>query len=231
MKLSQAFNADVYQAVVASSPANRATLNHQRRKVAEHRLQQHHGLSWGTSETLSCVPDKAMVCMGGFLLFLYFQCLLCKWRKQKGCHPKAARYASRCSAVCYKIGRRVTKASRRWKFALDRKMFHIKLWLIVLYYLLAGKIYRTKVRWKTKVSLILTRSLLVYMKVTFRVYHHLPSLRVSAWVIFLWLFMSGDVELNPGPKEGESVLIAWETWTCSPLIILIAVLRQSVALP
>ena len=51
---------------------------------------------------------------------------------------------------------------------------------------------------------IIDRGKLRYMKVTFSIYRRLPSLGVSAAVIFLGLFMSGDIELNPGPKDGES---------------------------
>ena len=195
-------NADIYQAVVESSPANRATLNHRRRKVAEHRLQQHHGLSWGTSETLSCVPDKAMACMGGFLLFLFFQCLLCKWRKRKGCHPTASHYVSQCAAVCSKAAMRLHKAYRT-KHKLSSQVFYIKLSCFVLYSLLYGKLLTTKARCRNKVLTVVEYGKLIYIKVTVTVYR---PLRVSAAVLFLWLFLSGDVELNPGPKEGEIMM-------------------------
>ena len=46
---------------------------------------------------------------------------------------------------------------------------------------------------------------LIYMKVAFFICSHLPCLRMSAIVIFQHLLLSGDVELNPGPKEGSSV--------------------------
>ena len=39
-----------------------------------------------------------------------------------------------------------------------------------------------------------------YIQAAFRI---TPFLRVSAAVITLRLFLSGDVELNPGPKEGK----------------------------
>ena len=205
MKLSQSVDADIYKAVVEASPAQRATLNHRKRKVAEHRLEQHRGLSWGTPESLTYVPDKAVTCMGGILLFLLFQFLLHKWRKQKGSYPTASRYASRCSAAYVKFVKRVHTVYRRKKRAIDRRVFRMKLWCIVLYYLLYGKLHRQKVKCKKKLIPIVEHVKFLYMKATFSIYHRLPSLRVSAAVLFLWLFMSGDVELNPGPKEGEDV--------------------------
>ena len=208
-KMDYSINADIYQAVVESSPANRATLNHRRRKVAEHRLQQHHGLSWGTSETLSCVPDKAMACMGGFLLFLFFQCLLCKWRKQKGCHPTASRYASCCSAAHSRAAKKLHKVYRKSKCKIYSAAFYAKLWCIVLYYLFYGKLLRAKTKCKKKLLSIVDRCNLMHMKVTIFIYCHLPTLRVSAAVLFLWLFMSGDVELNPGPNGGKQYYSQW----------------------
>ena len=205
MKLSRSVDADIYQAVIEASPAHRATLNHRRRKVAEHRLEHHHGLSWGITETLDCVPDKAFACMGGLLLFLIFQFVLHKWRKRKGSYPIASRYASRCTAAYVKFAKKVHNVYRRKKRAIDRKVFRIRLWCIVSYYLLYGKLYRQKVRCKKKLIQVIERIKILYMKATISIYCRLPSLRVSAAVLFLWLFMSGDVELNPGPKEGEDV--------------------------
>ena len=66
-----------------------------------------------------------------------------------------------------------------------------------------GKLYRARIRFKKKIAPLVDRVKLVYVTVTFTIYCHLPPLRVSAVVIFLGLFMSGNVELNPGPKEGE----------------------------
>lgn len=171
--------------------------------MAEHRLEHHHGLSWGTSETLDCVPNKAFACMGGLLLFLIFQFVLRKWRKRKGSYPTASRYASRCTAVYVKVVKRAHNIYRRKKRAFDRRVFRMKLWCIVFYYVVYGKLYRQKVRCKKKLMAIVEHVKISYMKVTFSIYRRLPSLRVSAAVLFLWLFMSGDVELNPGPKEGE----------------------------
>ena len=43
----------------------------------------------------------------------------------------------------------------------------------------------------------------VYGNVVDAVYRYAPTLRASATVIFMHLFLSGDVELNPGPKDGK----------------------------
>ena len=191
---------DIYLAAVELSPAHRANLNLQRRKVAAQRLSQCSGLNWSTPEVLCCVPDTAMTCVGGFILFLFIQCLLHKWRRHKGAHPTASRYASHSATVYYKIAGRVHKVWRRKKHAIETRISCLKLWYIVLYYLVW-------MRYKKKIIHLaihhFERGKLVYMKVTVSIYHHLPFLRVSAMVIFLWLLMSGDVELNPGPIEGE----------------------------
>ena len=203
MKISDCVKADVYQATVDSSPAHRATLCHRRRKVAEKRLHECSGLSWGTPETLSCVSDRAVTCMGGFILFLFLHCLLHKWRQHKGAYPTASRYASCGSAVCNKVAGKVHKIWRRHKRAMEKKVFHLKLWCLVYYYLICGKLYRARTRFKKKLTLLVHHIESVYMKAAYSVYHRLPPLRVSAVVIFLWLFMSGDVELNPGPGKGK----------------------------
>ena len=73
----------------------------------------------------------------------------------------------------------------------------------MLYYMTYGKLYRAKIRVKKKIAPFLRPIKSAYMRATFAIYRHLPPLRVSAAVIFLGLLMSGNVELNPGPKEGE----------------------------
>ena len=198
-------SADAFEAAVEASPAHKATLNHRRRKVAEYRLQQHYGVSWGTAETLSCVPDVAVPSMGWLIVFLLIQCLRLKWKMQKGFHPKASHYSARCSAVCWKVARRVHKVYRRRKCALDRKVFHLYLWYIVLRYFIDGKVHKSKMRCKKKLKSIFYRCKLVYVNVTFSIYRHIAPMRVSAAVIFLGLLMSGNVELNPGPKQGEMI--------------------------
>ena len=187
-------SADAFEAAVEASPAHKATLNHRRRKlkVAEHRLQQHYGVSWGTAETLSCVPVVAVPCMGWLIVFLVIQCLLLKWRKRKGFYPKASRYAARC----YKV-------YMRRKCALDRKVIRLYLWYIVLRYILDIKVLRAKVSCKKKLISIFDRCKLICVNATVSIYRHAPPMRVSAAVIFLGLLMSGNVELNPGPKQGE----------------------------
>ena len=52
-----------------------------------------------------------------------------------------------------------------------------------------------------------------YIKAALFIYRYAPFMRVSAVVIFLHLFMSGDVELHPGP-QGELL-------HCQPLQILL----------
>ena len=195
--------ADVYLAAVEAYPAHRATLNHRKRKVAEHRLQQHYGLDWGTLETLSGVPDKAVPCMGVVLLLLFLKLLLLRWRKKKFAHPTASHYAARCSAAYNKVAERVYKVYSRRKRVLDREVFRFKLWCLVRYYMLYGKLYRASRRCKKKAMQIVNHFKRMFVKVTFLVYQSMPPRRSSATVIFLGLFMSGNVELNPGPKEGE----------------------------
>ena len=203
MSFYNCVSADVYEAAVAACPADRATLNHRRRKVAEHRLQQSHGLCWGAAESLNCVSDNTGIpeCMGVALVLLYLQFLLLKWRKHKGTHPTASRYASHCAAVYGRISSRVHRVYRRKKRALLRKAFRLRLWGLVYYWLAYGKLMRTIMTCKRKLVRTIDRGKLQYMKVTFSIYRCLPSLRVSAAVIFLGLFMSGDIELNPGPKQ------------------------------
>ena len=184
-------SADTFEAAVEASPAHKATLNHRRRKVAELRLQQHYGVNWGTSETVSCVPVVAVPCMGWLIVFLLTQCLLLKWRKRKGFYPKASRYAARCYKVYI-----------RRKCALDRKVIRLYVWYIVLRYILDIKVLRAKVRCKQKLKSIFDRCKLICVNVTVSI-HHIPPMRMSAAVIFLGLLMSGNVELNPGPKQGE----------------------------
>ena len=204
MKFNEFVSADVCQAAIEQSPAHKPTLYHRRRKVAEKRLHECSGLSWGTSETLSCIDSSnhAVTCMGGFLLFIIFHCLLRKWRRHKGAYPNSLCYASHASAVYTKVAGKIRKIWRRNKHALDKKLFRLKLWCIVLYYLIYGKLYRAQTRFRKKLAQVVGHIKLVYMKAVFSVYLHLPPMRVSAMVIFLGLFMSGDVELNPGPKEG-----------------------------
>ena len=195
-------SADVYLAAVETSPAHRATLNHRRRKVAEHRLQQHYGLDWGTSETVSGVPEKAVPCMGVVLLLLFLKFLLLRWRKKKSVHPMASYYAAHYSAVYCKVARRVYKVYSRRKHALDGRVFCLKLRCLVQYYMLYGKLHRASKKCKKKAMQIVNDFKRMFVKVTFLAYQSMPPLRTSAVVIFLGLLMSGNVELNPGPKDG-----------------------------
>ena len=148
MKFNEFMSVDVCQVAIEQSPAHKPTLYHRRRKVAEKRLHECSRLSWGTSETLSCIysSNHAVACMGGFLLFIILRCLLHKWRRHKGAYPKASRYASHASAVYTKVAGKIHKVWRRNKHALDKKLFRLKLWCIVLYYLICGKLYRAQKR-------------------------------------------------------------------------------------
>ena len=200
MMMDLPINVDIYQAAVELSPARRATLNLRRRMVAAHRLQRHSGLSWGTPETLSCVSDTAMTCIGGFLLFLFVQCLFHKWRRHKGAHPAASCHTP------WGAGKVISRVHKIWN-TLETGVFCFKLWYIVLYSLIYGKLFRAWTKCKMKLTQpvlhYFDHGRLVHMKVTISIYYCLPSLGVSAVVTFLWLLMSGDVELNPGPKEGK----------------------------
>ena len=95
------------------------------------------------------------------------------------------------------------KIYRKTKQKLSSHMCYIKLWCIVLYYLLYGKLLRTKARCRKKLLPMVEYCKLIYMKVTVTIYR---PLRVSAAVLFLWLLLSGDLELNPGPKGGETMM-------------------------
>ena len=207
MKFGEFIRADICQVAVQQVPAHKATLYHRRQKVAEKRLHECKGYSWGTVETLSCMYTSSYTvtstCMGGVLLCLLFQCLFRKWRQHKHACPNASYYASRASAVYFKISGKVCKMWRRNRRALDRKVFRLKIWCLVRYYFLYGKLYRAKKRFKKWLIPLVCCIKSAYMKVTFSIYHHLPLLKVSAAVVFLGLFMSGDIELNPGPKEGK----------------------------
>ena len=173
--------------------------------MAAQRLRQCSGLSWGTSETLNYhVTDTAMTCMGAFILFLFFQRLLHKRRRHEGTHQAAPHYVSRSVVTHYKVAGRV---NRRQEHVLETRISCFKLWCIVLYYLVWRRCKKVLIH----VAIYhFDHCKLVYIMVAFSTYHHLPFLRVSAVVIFLLLFMSGDVELNPGPKGGENHEITLE---------------------
>ena len=198
---------EIYQAAVQLSPARRHTLNLRKRKLAAQRLAQCCNLSWCTEETLNHVSNTAVTCTGGVLLFLFVQCLLHKWRKHKGSHPVASRYASLGTAVYRKVAGRVHRVWRKQKHSLKKKASQFKLWCMVYYYLIYGMASRVWFRCKHKLVKPLTyytdRGKCMYHQITLSVYQYVPILRVSAVVIFLHLFCSGDVELNPGPIDGK----------------------------
>ena len=195
---------DIYSTAVELSSARRATLNQQRRKAAAHRLQQCTGLSLGT---LSCMPNTAMTCMGGFILYLFFYCLLHKWRKHKGAHPTASRYAAKGATKYCRVQGKIHKIWKKQRHKLEKALFQFELWCIIILFLICLKLSRTLMRCKYKlIQPAFDRIKLIYLKVALFIYSIVPFLRVSAIVIFLKLFLSGDVELNPGP-EGKFVII------------------------
>ena len=195
---------DVRYAAIQLSPSRRPTLNLRKRELAIERLSQCSNLSWCTGETLSSVPRAAGSCVGALLLVLFIRCLFLKWRKYKGAHPVASRYAFHGAAACNRVANRVSKVYRKKRRLLERKYFRMKLWCIVYYYLVYGKAARAwvKCRYKVvnRVSCLLKTA---YLRMAIRVYCYAPIIKVSALVIFLYLILSGDIELNPGPKHGE----------------------------
>ena len=194
---------DVYTAANDLAPAHRATLNHRRKKSAAHRLRQCNGLSWTTSETLSCTPEAALNCVGAILLIFFAQRLLHKWKIYKGTHPVAARFVSERVATYQKVEHRVHKVWKRQKHKIKKRLFHLKLRYIVFRYFVRRKAARVWARCKERGAIFFERIKSAYLKAASFIYRHLPFIRVSAVVIFLHLFMSGDVEPNPGPQGGS----------------------------
>ena len=198
---------DVRQAAIQLSPSRRPTLNLRKRELAVERLSQCSNLSWCTGETLSSVPHAAGSCVGALLLVLFIRCLFLKWRKYKGTHPVASRYAFHGAAACDRVASRVCKVYRKKRRSFERKYFRMKLWCIVYYYLVYGKATRAwiKCRYKVvnRVSCLVDRLKTAYLGMAVRVYHYAPTIKVSALVIFLYLILSGDIEVNPGPRHGE----------------------------
>ena len=196
-------NIDVRQAAIKLSPARRPTLNLRKREVAIERLSQCSNLSWCTGETLSSVPHAAGSCVGALLLVLFLRCLCLKWRKYKGTHPVASRYASRGAAAYSRVASRVGKVYRKKKHSLEKKYLRVKLWCVVCYYLVYGKAIRAWVKCRHKVSSFINQLKTTYLEMAVHVYHYAPIIKVSALVILLYLLLSGDIELNPGPKHGR----------------------------
>ena len=202
-----AISVEIRQAAIQLSPGRRPTLNKRKRQLAAERLSRYTNLYWCTGETLGNVPDKAVSCVGGILLFLVFQFLFLKWRKYKGAHPVASLYASHGAATYGRVAGRVHKFYDKRKRLLVKKYFRFKLWCIVYYYLAYGKAKRTWSKCKNKVVTLATKCVngfkSMYLNMAVCVYHYAPTLKVSGMVILMYLILSGDVEPNPGPKNGK----------------------------
>ena len=71
-----------------------------------------------------------------------------------------------------------------------------------------------------RVSCLVDRLETAYLGMAIRVYRYAPIIKVSALVIFLYLILSGDIELNPGPKYGKHLDIHRLTVTSNTCVIL-----------
>lgn len=202
-------SADIYCTAVELFPARRATLNHRKSKAAAYKLQQYSGLSWGTPEAITCMPSTAVTCMGGLVLFLFLQHLLCKWKKVKGAHPIASCYAAKGASVYHKFTGKAHKIWRRQKRRVVKKLILFCLMCVIVECLIGLKLTRAWRKCKKKlIQPLFDRCRSIYFKVAIFFYGNscFPVLKVSAVVIFLKLFMSGNVELNPGPEGKFSIV-------------------------
>ena len=190
---------DIFSAAVELAPAHRVTLNQQRQKAAIHKLRKY---SWITSENFNCVSDTTSTVVGTILLILFCRCLLHRWGRYKGTHPVASLRVSRCLAPCRRVAHRINKIWERRKHRMKRRLFRLWLLYIVFHFLVRRKVARVWTKCKDRGAYYFERMKIAYIKAALFIYRFSPFMRVSAVVIFLHLFMSGDVELNPGP-QGE----------------------------
>ena len=196
---------NVCRTAVECAPAHRATLNQRRRKAAVHQLRHYSGPSWATPETLSCLAPNtgvAVIFMGAILLFFFCQYLLHRWKQYKGSHPVASHYVSQRVAAYRKVEHKVHKVWKRHKRRIKKRLLRLRLWYIVFHYRVHRKVARIWTKCKSRGMRYFERVKLAYLRAALFIYRFVPFLRVSAVVIFLHLFMSGDVELHPGP-QGE----------------------------
>ena len=197
---------DVRQAVIQCSPARRPTLNLRKMELTVQRQSHYNSLNWCTGEILSQnVHGIAVSCMGGLIPFLFvIHILFHKWRKYKGTHPIASRVAARGAAAYRKVARRVARIYTRKKRFITKKVALFKLWCLVYYYVAYSKTMRAWFRWKKKYLKPLKRHVdrivRTYCHVCKVTYRYAPT---SAMVILMHLLLSGDVEQNPGPKDGK----------------------------
>ena len=194
---------NIFSAAVELAPAHRATLNQRRQKAAIHKLQKCSGLNWVTPETFSCVFNTAVTCLGVILLLFLCRCLLHRWRRYKGTHPVASHCVSRCVAPYCRVAHKVDKVWKRQKRRMERWLFHLWLLYVIFHYLVHWKMARAWTKSKDRGVYYFERVKIAYIRAALFIYWFSSSMRVSAMVIFLHLFMSGDVELHPGP-QGES---------------------------
>jgi hypothetical protein len=143
--------------------------------------------------------------MGGLLPFLFvIHSLFHKWKKYKGTHPVASRVAARGAAAYRKVARRVDRVYTRKKRYVTKKVALFKLWCLVYYYVAYYKTMRAWFRCKKKLLTPLKRHVdrivHAYCHVCKVTYRYAPT---SAMVILMHLLLSGDVEQNPGPTDGE----------------------------
>ena len=190
---------DIFSAAVVLAPAHRATLNQRRQKAAIHKLWNY---SWVTSENFNCVSDTTGTVVGTILLVIFCPCLLHRWGRYKGTHPVASLRVSRCLAPCRRVAHRIDKVWKRQKRRMKRWLFRLWLLYIIFSFLVHQKVARVWTKCKDRGGFYFERMKIAYIKASLFIYCFSSFMRVSAVVIFLYLFMSGDVELNPGP-QGE----------------------------
>ena len=191
---------DVFRAAVEVVPARRATLNQRKQNAAIHKLQKCSGLHWITPETFSCLSGNTVSLSGALLLIFFCQCLLGRWRRIKGNHPVACRHISRCMAPCRRVAHRIDKVLKRQNRRMRRWLFRLWLLYVILRFLVRRKVARVWRKCKNRGAYYFERMKNAYIKAALFIYRYAPFMRVSAVVIFLHLFMSGDVELHPGPQ-------------------------------
>ena len=190
---------DIFSTAIELTPAHRATLNQRRKKAAIHKLRKY---SWITLENFNCVSDNTSTAMGTILLIIFCHCLFHRWGRYKGTHPVASLRVSQCLTPCRRVAHRIDKVWKRLKHRMKRRLFHLWVLYIIFHFLVRRKVIRVWTKCKDRGAHYFERMKNAYIKSALFIYCFSSFMRVSAVVIFLHLFMSGDVELNPGP-QGE----------------------------
>ena len=205
----------VFRAAVEVVPARRATLNQRKQNAAIHKLQKCSGLHWITPETFSCLSDNTVYLSGALLLIFFCQFLFGRWIRIKGNNPVACHHISRCMAPCRRVAYRIDKVLKRQNRRMRRWLFRLWLLYVILRFLVCRKVAKVWKKCKNRGAYYFEHIRNAYIKVALFIYRYSPFMHVSAVVIFLHLFMSGDVELDPGP-QGELLY-----YFCQPLQILL----------